>query len=160
MLNVPELVLILIQKSYPIFTMLIILKCVPIMSWINPEVFTMVYNVPHHLVLTTFQIAFATKPLPLFALITVALGGIHQASSHLEVFVLLFSLHLKLFIQIVTELISSLQLANSSNIPTGKVLSVSYPKQYTLTPFILFVAPTATWNYILLSASATRIHGS
>lgn len=46
----------------------------------------MVYNVPHHLVPTTFQIAFATKPLPLFALVTVALGGIHQASPHLEAF--------------------------------------------------------------------------
>lgn len=62
----------------------------------------------------------------------------------------LLSLHLKLFTHIFTELTSYLQLANSSNIPTGKVLSVSYPKQHTLTPFILLVAPTATWNYIFM----------
>lgn len=105
------------------------------MSWIEPEVFTMVYNVLSYLVPTTFQTAFATKPLPPFVLITMALGGIQQVSSLLEVFLLISSLHQKLFIQIFTELTPSFQLAIPftkvfvSNIPFTKVF-VSYPEQY------------------------------
>lgn len=69
----------------------------------KPEVLIMACNILHPLVPTTFQIAFATKPLPPFASITATLGEIYQASFHLEFFILLFSLLLKLFIQIFTE---------------------------------------------------------
>lgn len=85
----------------------------------------MVYNVLSYLVPTTFQTAFATKTLPPFVLITMALGGIQQVSSLLEVFLLISSLHQKLFIQIFTEHTPSFQWA----IPFTKVF-VSYPEQY------------------------------
>lgn len=58
-----------------------------IMSQMKPKIFTVVHNVLHHLIPTTFQTVFATKPLPCFTSITVALGRIH-----LVVLVLLFSL--------------------------------------------------------------------
>ena len=53
------------------------------------KLFTMIHDVQHHVIPTTFQIVSATKTLPPFASIT-ALGGTHQDSSCLAVLALLF----------------------------------------------------------------------
>lgn len=116
------------------------LPCSDIESWMKPEAFVMLYNILHHL---AFRIAFATKVLSPFALITVALGRIHQVPTYLQVFILLFSLPLKLFIRIVTGLASIPLVSHQLKYSLWKGFACPLFKVIHLSPwFILLVAAT------------------
>lgn len=106
-------------------------------------------------IILSFQIAFATNALSPFASITVALGGIHQVSSYLQVFVLLFSLPLTLFIQIVTGLTSPTSVSHQFKYSLWKGFACPLFKVIHLSPwFILLVAAiTGIILYIYVSTS-------